>query len=336
MSLDALCTNKYSVANPVAFTFFADNISFATNPPTFATDIVVSEVPTNPPKEPDSTVEFATYNWPPTAFTVSFSNTAVANVPRILAFSTSRNPPEAAVNLNPLPFKSLAKPADSIVPSLLIIIEPPVISSLPIDQPPIVPDVDFNTPVFVTLNGAEANVPWPNWIPVSPSAIKISVPVPNDIDLPLASNVKFVAVNVLPLIVNPAICPLVAVTLPVIWAADAVIWPLAPFNFNVPEEASKSVPILNPPIVPVWAVILPVICALEAVICPLAPFNLNALLPPAELDKSSPIVNPPIVPVVAETFPDITTLPLLSKWKLLELISIFPFEPLIYWADWPR
>ncbi len=59
---EALCTNKYSVAKPVPLIFFADNISFATNPPTLATYIVVSEAPTNPPKEPDSTVEFATYN----------------------------------------------------------------------------------------------------------------------------------------------------------------------------------------------------------------------------------------------------------------------------------
>ena len=50
------------------------------------------------------------------------SNTAVAIVPRILAFSTSKKPPFSALNLNPLPATSLANPADSIVPSLRIII----------------------------------------------------------------------------------------------------------------------------------------------------------------------------------------------------------------------
>jgi hypothetical protein len=80
---------------------------------------------------------FATYNCPPTALTDSFSNTAVANVPRILAFSTSKNPPCAAVNLNPLPATSLANPADSIVPSCRIIILPPDNLSFVIVQPAI-------------------------------------------------------------------------------------------------------------------------------------------------------------------------------------------------------
>jgi len=61
-------------------------------------------------------------------------------------------------------------------------------------------------------------------------------------------------------IVQPPISPLVAVTLPVICAAEAVNCPLAPFNFNVPDVASKSVPILNPPIVPPDAVIAPLNC----------------------------------------------------------------------------
>ena len=41
--------------------------------------------------EPVNTDELAIYNCPPTAFTASFSNTAVDNVPLILAFSTSKN-----------------------------------------------------------------------------------------------------------------------------------------------------------------------------------------------------------------------------------------------------
>ena len=41
-SLEALCTNIYSVANPVALTFLADRTSLATNPPTLATLIVAA------------------------------------------------------------------------------------------------------------------------------------------------------------------------------------------------------------------------------------------------------------------------------------------------------
>ena len=84
-----------------------------------------------------SVVEFATYNCPPTALTDSFSNTAVDNVPLILAFSTSRNPPDTAVNLNPEPATLLWNPSDSIVPSFLMIIEPPVNFSLSKVQPAI-------------------------------------------------------------------------------------------------------------------------------------------------------------------------------------------------------
>ena len=323
----------------------------ATNPPTLATDIVVSEAATNPSEEPDSTVEFAIYNWPPTAFTDSFSNTAVESVPLILAFSTSRKPPDAAVNLNPLPLTSLAKPSDSIVPSLLIIIEPPVIRSLPNVQPPIVPDVDFRTPALVTLNGALANVAFPNWIPSSPSAIKILLPVPNVILLPLASNVKLVAVRELPSIENPAICPLFAVILPSILALDAVIWPDAE---SINWEFELFIPIafrVKPPIVPevfaviVLAVISPVICAADAVICPLLPFSFN--VEPAELDKSSPIVKPPISPLVAVILPltfaleavmlFIITSPSGFTWNLDELISMFPLLPLTNWLSfWPK
>ena len=325
----------------------------ATNPPTLATDIVVSEAATNPSEEPDNTVEFATYNWPPTAFTDSFSNTAVESVPLILAFSTSRKPPDAAVNLNPLPLTSLAKPSDSIVPSLLIIIEPPVIRSLPNVQPPTVPDVAFSTPPLVTLKGALAKVACPNWIPVSASAIRISVVagLPREIDLPLASNVKLVAVKVLPSIVNPAICPLFAVTFPVICAADAVICPLA-FNLKFWLADFISVELIwKLAIVPavfaviVLAVISPVIWAADAVICPLLPFSFN--VEPAELDKSSPIVKPPISPLVAVILPltfaleavmlFIITSPSGFTWNLDELISMFPLLPLTNWLSfWPK
>ena len=56
---------------------------------TLTTDIVVCVGECSPSgfcADPVSTVEFATYNCPPTAFTVSFSNTAVDKVPLIVTF----------------------------------------------------------------------------------------------------------------------------------------------------------------------------------------------------------------------------------------------------------
>jgi hypothetical protein len=81
-------------------------------------------------------------------------------------------------------------------------------------NPPIVPAVAFITPAFETLNGASLNVACPNWIPSSPSAINILLPVPNVILLPLGSNVKFVAVKSSALNVNPPTVPEVAFSTP--------------------------------------------------------------------------------------------------------------------------
>ena len=85
----------YSVENPVGDTFFNESISLGTKPEAFSTDIVVAVggyVPAGNAADDVNVVEFATYNCPPTALTVSFSNTAVDNVPRIFAFSNSANP----------------------------------------------------------------------------------------------------------------------------------------------------------------------------------------------------------------------------------------------------
>ena len=72
-------------------------------------------------------------------------------------------------------------------------------------NPPIVPLIAFNTPAFVTLNGANPKVLLPNCIPSSASATNKSVEdgSPNVILLPEASISKFVAVRLSPLIVNP-------------------------------------------------------------------------------------------------------------------------------------
>ena len=51
--------------------------------------------------EPVNAVELATYNWPPTAFTVSFSNTVVDKVPLTVTFWNSASPLLAEVNLHP-------------------------------------------------------------------------------------------------------------------------------------------------------------------------------------------------------------------------------------------
>ena len=85
-------------------------------------------------------MELPINNCPPTAFTVSFSNTAVDNVPRILAFPTSKNPLSNAVSLTPLPLPAILpdeKSADSIVPSLFSIKFPPLSVVVPIVQPAI-------------------------------------------------------------------------------------------------------------------------------------------------------------------------------------------------------
>ena len=160
MLRDALSTNIYSVENPVVSTFFTDKTSFCENPLALSTDIVVSVATTILPDL--IVVELATYNCPPTAFTLSFSNTVVDIVPRIFAFSTSKKPPFAAVNLNPLPATLLANPLDSIVPSCRIIILPPVNASLVIVHPAI----SFPSPPSFT------------------SSLLVPVPVPSNIFIP--------------------------------------------------------------------------------------------------------------------------------------------------------
>ena len=91
-----------------------------------------------------------------------------------------------------------------------------------IPNPPIVPAVAFNTPPLVTLKGASENVASPNWIPVSASAMNISSPLPSEINLLAGSSVKFVAVIVLGLIVNPPIVPSAAFIEPLIFTLPSL------------------------------------------------------------------------------------------------------------------
>ena len=161
--LEADVTFMYSVLKPVEWIFFSDNISSATNPVTFTTDIVVCAAVCNPfaaIAEPVRTVEFAMYNCPPTAFTLSFSNTAVDSVPLIVIFWNSAVPLSIADILQPE--RPDTKFAVSISPSFLNIRFDPEIKLSPSVQPPIVPEVAFMRPAGVTLNGAVANVACPN------------------------------------------------------------------------------------------------------------------------------------------------------------------------------
>ena len=163
-----------------------------------------------------------------------------------------------------------------------------------------------------------------NCIPVFPnvtSCIDIFLlPASNRISVPLD--------NLLASIVQPAISP------PVNWTLEPVICPLS-FNFKIEPTAICPSLTVKPPAVP------PLNCNADAVTAPPAFtlkfdddiknwFPLAAPLMKKLSDEIAPppMVNPPNVPALAVTFPDITTLPLLSKWKLEELISIFPFEPL--------
>ena len=95
--------------------------------------------------------------------------------------------------------------------------------SVSIVHPATVPDSAFNTPAFVTLNGADANAAAPNHIPSSASAIKISVPDPNVNLLSVVLRIKLVAVNASVLNANPPIFPpAVAVIVPCITTDPSV------------------------------------------------------------------------------------------------------------------
>ena len=202
-------------------------------------------------------------------------------------------------------------------------------------NPPIVPLSAFSTPALVTLNGALLNVAWPNCIPSSPSAIKMVLPVPKVILLPLGSRVKFVAVSVLVLKVNPPIVPLSAFNTPPVVTLNGalpnvacpncipsspsamnILLPLPnvillPLGFNSKFVAVKVfVPKLKPPILP------PVNNTCEPVISPLAftlklVVDMNLWSPVAEplikkfvpLKAWSSVVNPPIKPALAVIVP---------------------------------
>ena len=159
-------------------------------------------------------------------------------------------------------------------------------------------------------------VVWPNV--VLPIVIKLSVPPPwivTAFELPtvifslVESNNKFVDLISSESIVNPPISPEVAVILPVIWASEAVIWPLD-FKISLSFELEiaawvKPKPAISP--VPV-TIISPFNKALEAVIWPLF-FKTKLLF---ELDIAVVVIPKPAIVPVPTTFnsPSILVFPL--------------------------
>ena len=116
-------TYKYSTENPRESTAFTFKISPSSNPDTFATEKVTAfSVTVDCPAIilPSASlkacivVPLDTINCPPTTLTVSFSNTVVFSVPRILMFSNSAEPFPAVSILQPL--RLVAKLDDSNLP----------------------------------------------------------------------------------------------------------------------------------------------------------------------------------------------------------------------------
>ena len=98
--------------------------------------------------EPVMAVEFATINCPPTAFTVSFSNTVVFNVPRILASSTSKLPLFDVDSLTP--FSPLTKSFVSMVS--LVIKNPPISPPLNNTREPVICPAEVPAPAPLKIS----------------------------------------------------------------------------------------------------------------------------------------------------------------------------------------
>ena len=113
---------------------------------------------------------------------------------------------------------------------------------------------------------------------------------------------------------------------------DSVVFPIATtlvFNEAVCSPMFSKWVCAEPPAI----FTSPVICINEAVILP-SDLSIKRLL---DSDIAFDVIaNPPISPVVAVTVPSIETSPSFVRWNLLELISMFPFEPLMNWASPPK
>ena len=149
------------------------------------------------------------YNCPPTAFTVSFSNTAVDKVPLILTFSNSASPLFVEAILQPL--TPLAKFDVSIVPA------------------------EFNIR-FPLLSVVAANAQ----PPISPV---VAVTLPANSAAPVVFN-SIVVVSVVPCLLIIFKLPLVSICNLLVLSAIAPILRLAP-KCDTPVPGSATVPSLK-------------------------------------------------------------------------------------------
>ena len=192
-----------------------------------------------------------------------------------------------------------------------------------IPSPPVLPTWNLGVP---PLNC--------NWMPVAP---KVGVLIENlllvasrFISLPFELRIEPAS------ILNPPTLP------PLNNTCEPVICPLS-FSFNISPTDTVPSATFNPPTLP------PCNDRSDALTTPCASTEkpddeINNSVPLAAPlikkfvdDKAPlPILNPPISPVSAVIWPCIITLPSASKWKLLELISTKPFEPLTNWSPEPR
>ena len=193
-------------------------------------------------------------------------------------------------------------------------------TSLPVLPAPIVfiPYIVFPINISALLSISSAGIPVPYII--SPSVVGIGV----------NSSAKRNAFKFDSSIVYPPIRP------PSNKTFEPVICPSF-LNFNISPTDTPSFVTNKPPTLP------PVKLSADAVTSPFA-FTLklvddmNRSFPVAEPlmkklfddNASSVILNPPIVPALAVIVPCIVTSPFGDKWKFDELISMLPFEPLIY------
>ena len=134
------------------------------NPVTFSTGILVAVALIC--AEPVIVVALPTCNCPPTALTLSFSNTVVDSVPLIFTFCASIIPLSAEDILTP--FSPLTK---SVVSRLVSVIA----------NPPIVPPVEVISPSVFTSNFAVliSSPDALNLIKLLASPTKLNLPVPS-------------------------------------------------------------------------------------------------------------------------------------------------------------
>ena len=300
-SIEADSINRYSVWNPVPSTFLANKISPNVNPLAFATDIVVSFAVIF---DPDIVVALVTHNWPPTAFTDSFSKVVVLNVPLILTFSNSAVPFPSEDIFHPL--NPLAKSLVCKIPCGFMIRFPPWIEAVVISHPPIEADLNIANP----------------WSDIEDDALLAVDGLPS-----IKAGVCILFAVTEPNIVTPSV-----IVPPSNRILDAVIWPPA-FNLSSwSADLISSELTTNPPIDADLNIAKPwsdidddAFAAVDG--DPPIVAGVNILL--ADTDPSivtSSVIVPPSINIL-----DAVISPLGCIWYPEEDISNCPFAPLINW-----